>query len=143
MERAKSEPLPVKWFTISKIWRYEEPQAGRTREFLQVNLDLIGVPGVEAEAELLATAALCLDEVGAAGLYAFRINDRATAEGLGRLYGAENPARFFRAVDRYRKLAGSAFEAELVGAGLSADAAVQVMDLFRTAGAGIPGPQVE
>ena len=46
VDRAKSEPLPVKWFTISKIWRYEEPQAGRTREFLQFNLDLLGVAGV-------------------------------------------------------------------------------------------------
>ena len=25
VERAKSEPMPVKWFTISKLWRYEEP----------------------------------------------------------------------------------------------------------------------
>ncbi len=142
VDRAKSEPLPVKWFTISRLWRYEEPQAGRTREFLQVNLDLLGVPGPEAEAELLATAALCLDDVGAAGLYAFRVNDRGTAEAIGRLYGVRDPARFFRAVDRYRKLERAAFEGELLGAGLSPDAAAQVVDLFRTAGAGVPAPEV-
>src|SRR5580693_3886440 len=46
VERAKAEPLPVKWFTYSKLWRYEEPQSGRTREFSQFNLDILGVPGV-------------------------------------------------------------------------------------------------
>jgi len=113
VERGKSEPLPVKWFTVSKIWRYEEPQAGRTREFTQFNLDILGVPGVEAETDLLASAALVLDEVGAAGLYAFRISDRAVAEGIGRLFGATDMARFFRAVDGYRKNPPAQFEGEL------------------------------
>ncbi|MCI4360837.1 MAG: ATP phosphoribosyltransferase regulatory subunit, partial [Thermoplasmata archaeon] len=49
VDRAKSEPLPVKWFTFAKLWRYEEPQAGRTREFGQFNLDILGVAGVEAD----------------------------------------------------------------------------------------------
>ncbi len=117
--RAKSEPMPVKWFTVGKSWRYEEPQAGRTREFLQFNLDILGVPGVEAEAELLATAALLLDEVGAAGLYTFRLNDRAVAEGIGRLYGAKDAATFFRAVDRFRKVPPAEFSRELARAGLA------------------------
>ncbi|EQD66316.1 histidyl-tRNA synthetase, partial [mine drainage metagenome] len=55
-ERAVSEPLPVKWFTVARLWRYEEPQAGRTREFLQFNLDILGVEGLDAEVDLLATA---------------------------------------------------------------------------------------
>ena len=142
-ERAKSEPLPVKWFTISKTWRYEEPQAGRTREFLQFNLDLIGVPGVEAEADLLATAALVLDEVGAEGLYAFRINDRAISEGVGRLFGAGEPARFFRAVDRYNKIPPAEFEGELAAAGVGADGVKALTELFRSAGSGVPPAQLE
>ncbi|MCI4338710.1 MAG: histidine--tRNA ligase [Thermoplasmata archaeon] len=136
-ERAKAEPLPVKWFTVSKTWRYEEPQAGRTREFLQFNLDLIGVPGIEAEADLLCTAALILDEVGAEGLYAFRINDRAIAEGLGRRFGAGESARFFRAVDRFHKIPPAEFEGELAAVGVGADAAKQLSDLFRSAGTGV------
>lgn len=143
VDRAKSEPLPVKWFTISKIWRYEEPQAGRTREFLQFNLDLLGVAGVEAEADLLSTAALFLDEVGADGLYAFRMNDRAIAEGIGRLYGAREMGRFFRAVDRYRKIPPAEFEGEVVQSGLTADAAREVAGLFSSAGAGVPAGQAE
>jgi histidyl-tRNA synthetase len=143
VDRAKSEPLPVKWFTVSKIWRYEEPQAGRTREFLQFNLDLLGVPGVEAEADLLATAALLLDEVGAVGLYAFRLNDRAIAEGIGQLFGAQDTARFFRAVDRYRKIPPAEFEGEVIQAGVSPDAAAELAALFASAGAGVPAAGVE
>jgi histidyl-tRNA synthetase len=143
VDRAKSEPLPVKWFTVSKIWRYEEPQAGRTREFLQFNLDLLGVPGVEAETDLLATAALLLDEVGAAGLYAFRINDRAIAEGIGRMFGVQDVPRFFRAVDRYRKIPPAEFEGEVTHAGVSSEAAGELASLFASAGAGVPPTGIE
>ena len=139
VERAKSEPLPAKWFTVAKNWRYEEPQAGRTREFLQFNLDLLGVPGVEAEADLLSTAALVLDEAGATGLYAFRINDRAIAEGIGRLYGATETARFFRAVDRFRKIPPGEFPAELEAAGVETARARELADWLRSAAAGV-GP---
>ena len=142
-DRAKSEPIPVKWFTVSKHWRYEEPQAGRTREFLQFDLDILGVPGVEAEADLLSTAALLMDEIGAAGLYAFRVSDRALAEGIGRLYGARDTDRFFRAVDHYRKVSSSEFEEELRAGGLPSDRARELMGLFESIGPGVPPDQVD
>jgi histidyl-tRNA synthetase len=143
VERAKSEPLPVKWFTVSKIWRYEEPQAGRLREFLQFNLDLLGVAGVEAEADLLSTAALLLDEVGAQDLYAFRINDRAIAEGVGRLFGAAESPRFFRAVDRYRDIPPAEFEGELAAVGVGPAAAKELTELFASVGRGVPPDGLE
>ena len=136
--RAKSEPLPVKWFTISKHWRYEEPQAGRTREFLQLNLDIFGVAGVEAEADILATTALVMDEVGAEGLYAFRVSDRAIAEGIGRRAGASATAPFFRAVDQYRKLPAPEFARELARAGVGPDQVEELRALFDSAGDGVP-----
>jgi histidyl-tRNA synthetase len=137
VDRAKSEPMPVKWFTVSKTWRYEEPQTGRTREFVQFNLDILGVPGVEAEADLLSTAALALDEVGAQDLYAFRINDRAIAEGLGRLFGVGDAPRFFRAVDRFRKLPAAEFEAELVGIGVLPAGATELAEIFAATPTGV------
>jgi histidyl-tRNA synthetase len=143
VDRAKSEPLPVKWFTISKHWRYEEPQSGRTREFTQCDLDILGVAGVEAEADLLATAALLLDEVGAEGLYAIRISDRAIAEGLGRLYGATDTGRFFRAVDRFRKVPPAEFEGELAAAGIPPDRATELTALFQELGVGVTPTQLD
>jgi len=136
--RAKSEPLPTKWFTVSKQWRYEEPQAGRTREFAQFNLDIFGVAGVEAEADILATTALLLDDVGAQGLYALRVSDRAIAEGLGRRAGARAPAPFFRAVDQYRKISPAEFATELGKADVPVDRVDELRAFFDSAGTGIP-----
>jgi histidyl-tRNA synthetase len=143
VERAKSEPLPVKWFTVAKNWRYEEPQSGRTREFGQFNLDILGVPGVEAEADLLATAARMLDAVGATGLYSFRISDRAVAEGLGRAFGAESTPRFFHAVDRFRKVPAGEFEADLFVAGVPHARAGELEALFGEAGGGVAPADLE
>ncbi len=139
VDRARSEPLPAKWLTIAKTWRYEEPQvgAGRTREFTQFNLDIFGVTGVEADADLLAAASLVLDEVGAAGLYAIRINDRAVAEGLGRLYGAADLDRFFQAVDRFRKTSASDFASALALAGVGPTGARELAGQFTEVGAGL------
>ena len=141
--RAKSEPIPVKWFTVSKQWRYEEPQAGRTREFVQFNLDIFGVPGVEAEADILATTALLLDEVGAQDLYALRVSDRAIAEGLGRRAGARETGPFFRAVDQYRKLTPSEFARELEKAGVAAERGDELRAVFESAGSGVPPSELE
>ncbi|MCI4346433.1 MAG: histidine--tRNA ligase [Thermoplasmata archaeon] len=131
-ERAKAEPLPVKWFTVSKLWRYEEPQAGRGREFVQFNLDILGAAGVEAEVELLAAASLLLDQAGAAGIYAFRLNDREVAESLGKLLGATDPVRYFRALDNRRKTPQDEFRAELGRAGLSESNVAKLEELLES-----------
>ena len=135
--RAKAEPLPVKWFTISKLWRFEDPQAGREREFSQFNLDILGVPGIEAEVEVLATSAAVLDSSGAEGLYTFRINDRALAEGIGKARGIRETAPYFHAVDRFRKSAPEEFLAELARAGLSPGDARDLNELFRSVAMGV------
>ena len=141
--RAKSEPLPAKWFTMSKLWRYEEPQAGRTREFVQFNLDILGVPGVEAETDILASTALVLDEVGAQGLYAFRVSDRAITEGLGRRAGARESGPFFRAVDQYRKISSAEFDRELAAAGVTAERSEELRTFFGSVGPGVPPANLE
>jgi len=137
VDRAKAEPLPAKWFTVSKLWRYEEPQSGRTREFSQFNLDILGVPGVEAELEVLSAAALVLDAAGAQDLYAFRLNDRILAESLGRHLGASDSTRYFRALDRSRKLSRTDLERELGLAGLSEERVAELLRLLEECAGGL------
>jgi histidyl-tRNA synthetase len=145
VDRAKSAPLPVKWFTLAKTWRYEEPQmgAGRSREFTQFNLDIFGVPGVEADAEILAAAALVMDEIGASGRYVVRVNDRAVAEGWGRLYGAADQARFFQSLDRYRKSSRADFTAGLALAGIGPRAVGELTAELEQVGGGLAPPDAE
>jgi histidyl-tRNA synthetase len=143
VDLAKAEPLPVKWFTCSKLWRYEEPQAGRTREFSQFNLDILGVAGIEAEVELLQTAAMLMEDVGASGLYAFRLNDRELAEGLGRRFGATDPARYLRAVDRYRKGSSAEFAEALQASGVSPEGVEFLRSHLERVGGGLSPAEAE
>lgn len=56
--------FPVRWWSFGPFWRYERPQKGRTREFFQWNVDMLGVNSPEADAELIAVAATFLKSVG-------------------------------------------------------------------------------
>ncbi len=62
--RQGSLTFPVRWWSFGPFWRYESPQKGRTREFFQWNIDMLGVNSPEADAELLAVAAAFLRSVG-------------------------------------------------------------------------------
>lgn len=55
---------PLRWWSFGPFWRYERPQKGRTREFFQWNIDLLGPNSPEADAELIAVLATFFKKVG-------------------------------------------------------------------------------
>ena len=56
--------FPVRWWSFGPFWRYERPQKGRTREFFQWNVDMLGVASPEADAENAAVLATFFQRVG-------------------------------------------------------------------------------
>jgi histidyl-tRNA synthetase len=56
--------FPVRWWSFGPFWRYERPQKGRTREFFQWNVDMLGVASPEADAENAAVLATFFKRVG-------------------------------------------------------------------------------
>src|SRR5574341_336953 len=63
--RKQSELVfPVRWWSFGPFWRYERPQKGRTREFFQWNVDMLGVDSPEADAENVAVLATFFQRVG-------------------------------------------------------------------------------
>ena len=64
-------PLPLRFYYLATVFRYEEPQAGRQREFRQAGVELIGAAGAEADAEVLS---LTVEALRAAGLERFQLN---------------------------------------------------------------------
>jgi len=56
--------FPARWWSFGPFWRYEQPQKGRSREFFQWNIDMLGVSSPEADAELIAVGATFLRSVG-------------------------------------------------------------------------------
>ena len=69
--------FPVRWWSFGPFWRYEQPQKGRSREFFQWNIDLLGADSPEADAEMIAVAATFLRSVGLSPeRAAILVNDR-------------------------------------------------------------------
>lgn len=56
--------LPIKWFSIPQCWRFETTQRGRKREHYQWNMDIVGMPTVNCEAELLAGMVHFFESIG-------------------------------------------------------------------------------
>jgi len=56
--------MPIKWFSVPRLFRAERPQRGRLREFFQWNVDIIGVEDVLADAEVIFCALDYLREAG-------------------------------------------------------------------------------
>ena len=115
-------PLPLRWWSIGPFWRYEKPQRGRTREFYQWNIDLVGTETVAADAEIVAVAATFLKETGLspAQVKIFVNNRRLMDEAFSRLEIPKDlrPA-VFRVVDKLDKLSEKAWRAFALETGLS------------------------
>ena len=62
--RISSLPRPIKWFSIPRLCRAENPQKGRLREFFQWNIDIIGPETEVADAECVFVAVDALRELG-------------------------------------------------------------------------------
>ncbi|MDP3735028.1 MAG: histidine--tRNA ligase [bacterium] len=62
--RRRELALPLRWYTIANMFRYERPQKGRLREHWQLNVDYLGEGGVAAEAEIIEIAQRILLEFG-------------------------------------------------------------------------------
>ena len=62
--RANALPKPIKWFCMPNLCRAERPQRGRLREFLQWNVDLLGLDSAAADAECIAVAVDLVAELG-------------------------------------------------------------------------------
>ncbi|HLF91788.1 MAG TPA: histidine--tRNA ligase [Anaerolineales bacterium] len=115
MVAAKQNELvfPLRWWSYGPMWRYERPQKGRTREFFQWNIDLIGVDTPEADAEIAAVGASFLKQLGlGSDQVVILINNRALMDGeLGAMgIAPENRPEIFRLVDRRDKMSAETWQ---------------------------------
>jgi histidyl-tRNA synthetase len=68
----KNEPKPLRMFSVGTVYRYDEPQRGRYREFWQSNFELMGSLKPEADAEIVLLSNNLMKSLGLQG-YAFKI----------------------------------------------------------------------
>ena len=123
---------PLRWWSFGPFWRYERPQKGRSREFFQWNIDLIGVNSPIADAELIAIAATFFKAVGLTPeKVEILVNDRNLMETqLSRFgLGGKNKT-VFRWIDRRDKMRAEEWDAFGLELGLSLSQLDDLKSLF-------------
>lgn len=123
--------FPWKRYQISPVWRGENPQFGRYREFYQCDVDIVGSASSIADAEVLAIYGEVMQALGFSG-YRILVNNRKVLSGLARAAGvaAEQAGTIFRAVDKLDKIGRDGVHAEMVRNGIPPDIAQKALDLF-------------
>lgn len=112
---AKRQELayPLRWYSIPNLWRYERPQRGRLREHWQLNVDLFGVDGLEAEHEVILVADSVLRAYGAKREnYVIKVNSRKLINSfLKDVLGLDDTqsTTLIRLIDKKNKLDNSEF----------------------------------
>ena len=79
--KMKNEPKPMRIFCVGSLYRYDEPQYGRFREFWQANYELIGSDKPEADAEILTLTNHLIEELGLQK-YHFKIGHMGILRGI-------------------------------------------------------------
>ena len=74
-------PTVFRAIQLAPVWRAERPQKGRYRQFVQCDIDIIGEPGIRAEAELLVATLATVDALGLRDSV-IRVNDRRLLIGM-------------------------------------------------------------
>jgi len=126
---------PFKRYHIGPVWRGENPQRGRYREFFQCDFDTIGT---ESAASDIETALVIHDLLRAVGFDSFvvRVNDRRLLQGvLQRLELEGKATRVLRALDKLDKIGPEKVADEMVAAaGASPEQAREVLKLAEIGG---------
>ena len=105
-------PRPIRWWSFGPFWRYERPQKGRSREFFQWNIDLLGVESPAADAELAAVAATFFQRIGLMpDEIKIQFNNRRLMDAEVAALGlAGTKASVYRLIDRRDKMDPEAWE---------------------------------
>ena len=97
-------PMPFKRYQIQPVWRAENPQRGRYREFLQCDIDIFGEESYLADAEVIAAVAKTLEALGLSS-YRILLNDRV-------VFG-NTPLPAITIIDKLKKIGPEAVKKEL------------------------------
>ena len=115
--------FPLRWFSFPNMYRCEKPQRGRLREFWQVNVDIFGCDGFEADLECVASAIRLLRAFGAdESMFAVHINNRRffnDAVSAIANTDAEGCRKISKVVDKRNKIPAEVYVKELMALGMS------------------------
>ena len=129
--------LPFKRYHIAPVFRGERPQRGRYREFYQCDADIVGVAGIEADAEIVTMMHRILDRLGFPQ-FSIKINHRKLLTAIGEFSGVPESQLpdLYRSVDKFDKIGVDGVRDELIERAIAPEAVNRMMDLLQ---AYVPG----
>ena len=125
--------FPVRWWSFGPFWRYERPQKGRTREFFQWNVDMLGVATPEGDAENAAVLATFFKRVGLSPQQVIiKVNNRRLMDDRFDAFNipAEKRSMVSSWIDRREKMTPEAWLAYGTEIGLSPEQITNLTDML-------------
>ncbi|HEV2339334.1 MAG TPA: histidine--tRNA ligase [Patescibacteria group bacterium] len=102
--------IPFKRYQMQNVWRAENTQKGRLREFIQCDIDTVGVSSALADAEIILITYAVFERFRFSD-YKILINDRSVFEGL--------PMSAITTIDKLKKIGEESVCNELVKKGIT------------------------
>ena len=126
---------PFKRYQTGRVWRYDNPQAGRFREFWQSDVDVFGSASMAAEAECIAALAACLKELGFED-FEVRLNNRKILNGMVEAAGMDKKQApsALRSLDKLEKIGEGEVLRELIESGKGIDESRRLLRLTKLGG---------
>jgi histidyl-tRNA synthetase len=127
--------LPLRLFNIGRFYRYERPQRGRTREFFQLNIDILGVGERTSEAEIIQFVMTVMQELKAPKeTYELRISNRYLLDYLYEKIlkvSEEKKSEITKVIDIFPKIKKEEFKEYLEDLNLKKEQIKQVEDFVQ------------
>ena len=108
--------VPIRWYSIPNVFRYEQPQRGRLREHWQLNVDIFGDASTEASIEVMSLANSLFISLGAKQSdFEILVNSRKVLDELWDKLKVNpvNRPQLTRLLDVKEKMSGEKFSAAL------------------------------
>lgn len=116
-------PLPFKRYQIQNVYRAENTQKGRYREFLQVDVDTVGSTSLLADAEIISIAVKSFEKLGFKN-FKVLINDRKNFEGID--------TKAITIIDKLNKIGPAEVQEELKNSGFDPELLLEVKNKPQT-----------
>ncbi|MCF8224608.1 MAG: histidine--tRNA ligase [Bacteroidales bacterium] len=118
--------FPFRRYQIQPVWRADNPQKGRYREFYQCDADIIGSNSLLNESELIGMIVEVFDKLSLS--VSIKLNNRKILAGIAEVIGeTERIADITVAIDKLDKIGAEKVRQELVERGVS-EQSVNLLD---------------
>ena len=123
--------LPFKRYQIGAVWRMDEPQKMRDREFFQADMDIVGNTNITAEAELLSATMSALSSIGITSA-SILINSRVLLGSIMDHFGINGELHIpiMRIIDKLQKIGKEETKKQIIQKGINDNTATELLDLI-------------